>query len=134
VPSLMDLARRDDQIFRHEKDYAVDLAPEGFLIRPSSGYTIGVDAFDVVGTLEPTPTPSKPAIVGVSPSSGAAAGGSEVTITGANPAGTVSVTFGGAAAARFTIDKGTQITATTPGHVGGTADAVVTTAGGVCCR
>jgi hypothetical protein len=74
------------------------------------------------------PPPSSVAVTAISPASGTAKGGTSVTITGtgftASAAGT-GVSFGGAAA-QFTIDSGTQITATSPPGTG-TVHITVTT-------
>ena len=70
-----------------------------------------------------------PTITGVSPSSGPTGGGTPVVITGTNFTGTTSVTFGGAAAA-FTEDSATQITATTAPGAAGPVDLVVTATSG----
>ena len=55
-----------------------------------------------------------PTVTGVSPSSGPTAGGTVVTITGTNFTGASAVNFGATAAASYTVDSATQITATTP--------------------
>jgi len=68
---------------------------------------------------------SPPIVSGVSPNSGATAGGTAVTITGTNFAAGATVTFGGTAATNVVVVSGTQITATTPA---GTAGAVTVTA------
>lgn len=68
-----------------------------------------------------------PTITGFAPTSGAAL--STVTITGTNFTGATSVTFGGVAAATFSVDSATQITAAVPaGAV--TGPVVVSTPGG----
>ncbi|HEU5002286.1 MAG TPA: IPT/TIG domain-containing protein, partial [Actinomycetota bacterium] len=72
--------------------------------------------------------PPVPSVSSVSPASGPAAGGTAVTITGANFTGASSVTFGGAAAS-FTVGTSTQITATAPAG-SGTVAVAVTTPGG----
>ncbi|MGI8310863.1 IPT/TIG domain-containing protein [Saccharopolyspora hattusasensis] len=71
-----------------------------------------------------------PSVTGVSPLSGPAAGGTNVTITGTNFTGATAVTFGGTPAASFTVNSSTQITATTPPHAAGPAQVVVTTSAG----
>lgn len=71
-----------------------------------------------------------PAITGVNPASGPDAGGTSVTISGTNLDNATSVTFGSAAAATFTVDDSTQITATTPPGTAGAVDVVVSTPGG----
>lgn len=72
----------------------------------------------------------KPTIAAVAPASGSTRGGTVVTITGTNLTGASAVTFGGTAAASFTVDAATQVTATTPAHAAGEVDVVLTTPGG----
>jgi len=67
-------------------------------------------------------------VTAVSPSTGPAAGGTTVTITGTGLAHATRVSFGGAAA-RIVSDSDTRITATAPPG-SGTVDVTVTTAGG----
>jgi hypothetical protein len=67
-----------------------------------------------------------PMITGISPSSGSAAGGTSVTITGTGFSNVTGVTFGGAAAS-FSVPDNTTILATTPAHGPGTVDVVVAT-------
>jgi hypothetical protein len=73
-----------------------------------------------------------PTVTGVSPSSGAAAGGTTVTITGSGFTGATGVSFGGTllAAGGFTVNSDIQITATSPAHAPGGVDVRVTTPGG----
>ncbi|MGO9228064.1 MAG: beta strand repeat-containing protein, partial [Bryobacteraceae bacterium] len=66
-----------------------------------------------------------PTVSSVSPNSGAAAGGTAVTITGTNFAAEAAVTFGGTAATNVVVLNSTAITATTPA---GSAGAVTVTA------
>ena len=70
-----------------------------------------------------------PTVTGVSPSSGPAAGGTSVTITGTDFAGASAVHFGAGQAAGFSVVDSTQITATSPAGAG-TADVTVTTPSG----
>ena len=70
-----------------------------------------------------------PTVTGVSPSSGAAAGGTSVTITGTDFTGASAVHFGASQAASFSVVTATQITATSPAGAG-VADVTVTTASG----
>ncbi|MFZ3005439.1 MAG: IPT/TIG domain-containing protein [Phenylobacterium sp.] len=70
-----------------------------------------------------------PTVSAVSPSSGPAAGGTSVVLTGANLTGATAVNFGAAAATGFTVDSATQITATAPAG-SGTVNVRVTTVGG----
>lgn len=60
-----------------------------------------------------------PFVDAVTPNVGPAVGGTAVTITGRNFTSTVSVTFGGIAAASFTVVDDNTITATTPAGTGG---------------
>ena len=70
-----------------------------------------------------------PTVTGVSPSSGPAAGGTSVTITGTDFTGASAVHFGASQAASFSVVNTTQITATSPAGAG-TADVTVTTPSG----
>jgi hypothetical protein len=71
-----------------------------------------------------------PTVTAISPTSGSSAGGTSVVITGSNFTGATAVSFGGVAAASFTVNSDTSITATTPGQAPGAVDVTVTTAGG----
>jgi IPT/TIG domain len=53
-----------------------------------------------------------------------------VTITGSNLGGATAVSFGDTAAASFTVNSGSQVTAVSPGEPAGTVDITVTTPGG----
>jgi hypothetical protein len=70
-----------------------------------------------------------PTVTGVSPSSGPAAGGTSVTITGTDLTGATAVQFGATPATSFSVDSSAQVTATTPAG-SGTADVTVTTPSG----
>ena len=70
-----------------------------------------------------------PAVTGVNPNTGPPAGGTSVTISGANFSGATAVSFGGNAAGSFTVNSATQITATSPAGTG-TVDVTVTAPGG----
>lgn len=76
-----------------------------------------------------TPAPD---VIAVSPSSGPSAGGTTVTISGRHLGGATAVAFGSVVLdpSHFSVKSPTEITVTTPAHVGGTVDVVVTTAGG----
>lgn len=71
-----------------------------------------------------------PVVTELSPAIGTNAGGTTVTITGANLSGATSVMFGATAAAGFTVNSSTSITATTPAESVGTVDVIVTTPAG----
>ena len=75
---------------------------------------------------------SAPAVSGVSPSSGAAAGGYSVSITGVNLANASAVFFGATAAVSFQVLGNTAISAVAPaGNAGTTVDVTVTTPDGI---
>ncbi|MGN2638879.1 IPT/TIG domain-containing protein [Nocardia takedensis] len=59
-----------------------------------------------------------PSLTGVSPGQGSIAGGTTVVLTGAGLSDVSAVSFGGVAAASFTVDSDTQITAVSPAGTG----------------
>ena len=71
-----------------------------------------------------------PAVTGVSPAMGPAAGGTVVTLTGSRLSGTSAVMFGATPAAAFTVVNDSTIRATSPARPAGTAHVLVTTAEG----
>jgi len=71
-----------------------------------------------------------PVVAALSVASGLTTGGTAVTITGSNFNGATAVSFGGVAAAAFTVVNNSSITAVTPVLPAGVVDVVVTTAGG----
>ncbi|MBV9044213.1 MAG: IPT/TIG domain-containing protein, partial [Alphaproteobacteria bacterium] len=71
-----------------------------------------------------------PAVTSISPNSGTTDGGTTVTITGTNFAGTFLVLFGATQATSYTVDSSTQITAVSPAHFAGVVDVRVNTAAG----
>ena len=71
-----------------------------------------------------------PALSAVSPTSGPAAGGTAVTLTGQHFVSGATVTFGGAAATSVVVASATQITAKTPAHAQGSVSVVVTNPNG----
>jgi hypothetical protein len=70
-----------------------------------------------------------PTVTGLNPTSGPAAGGTLVTITGTGFTGATVVDFGATAATEFTVINGTTITADSPAGTG-TVDVTVTTPDG----
>ena len=70
-----------------------------------------------------------PTVTGISPTSGPAAGGTSVTITGTNFTGASAVNFGTTAATGVTVVNDTTITAVSPAGTG-VADVTVTTPSG----
>jgi IPT/TIG domain/WD40-like Beta Propeller Repeat len=71
-----------------------------------------------------------PAIEKLRPAKGAAAGGTEVSISGANFTGVAAVRFGSQPAARFAVNSPTSLTAVAPAASRGRVDVRVTTPGG----
>ncbi|MBV9873022.1 MAG: IPT/TIG domain-containing protein, partial [Frankiaceae bacterium] len=74
--------------------------------------------------------PPAPAVTGLSPASGPTAGGTTVTITGSGFTGATKVMFGNVAAASFTADSDTQITAVSPAKATSRVNVRVVTPGG----
>ncbi len=74
--------------------------------------------------------PPPPAIVSLTPATGSTAGGTTVVIAGTRFTGATAVAFGGTAAASFTVDSATAITAITPAGAAGAVNVTVTTAAG----
>jgi hypothetical protein len=115
----------------------------GVVFAPQSvnaGFTESVSAtnntLNVAGTIQAicvsgagTVSVATPTIMGVSPSSGPATGGTTVTITGTNFTGVTGVKFGTTAATGVTFGSATSITATSPAGTG-TVDVTVTTPNG----
>lgn len=71
-----------------------------------------------------------PEIASLNPATGAAAGGTAVTITGEDFTGATGVTFGGTAATSVVVVSDTSITCVTPAKTAGAYDVVVTTPAG----
>jgi len=71
-----------------------------------------------------------PTVTGILPLTGVTAGGTTVTITGANFTGATAVTIGGTSATGVTVVDDATIQAITPAHGAGLADVVVTTPSG----
>jgi len=71
-----------------------------------------------------------PQLGSLSPSSGVAAGGTSVTLTGTGFTGTTSVKVGSTSATSFTVVSDTQITAVTPAGTAGSVQVTVVSGGG----
>jgi hypothetical protein len=71
-----------------------------------------------------------PQVTGISPTSGAEAGGDTIIITGSGFTGATGVSFDSTPATAFTVDSDTQITATSPAGTGIAVDITVTTPAG----
>jgi hypothetical protein len=70
----------------------------------------------------PGPTPK---VTSLTPATGAAAGGTEVTVTGSDLTDATGVTFDGAAGTAFSVTDYFTVKATTPAHAAGAVDVVV---------
>ena len=90
--------------------------------------TVTVDGVTTATSAADRFTYQVPAVTMIAPSSGPAAGGTSVTITGANFSGASDVQFGAAYAPAFTVNSATSITATAPAG-SGTVDVTVTVDG-----
>ena len=102
----------------------------GFQVSYTGGSNTGDGTFlsyAVANAAAPAPAPT---FTSITPTSGPTTGGTSVTITGTNFTGATSVTFGGVAAASFTVNSSTQITATTPAGAAGITNVAITTPGG----
>lgn len=95
----------------------------------TSGSTQGVAA-SVVALIKPAGATPAPTVTGVSPASGAVAGGTPVTITGTSLTGASAVAFGASAATSVVVVNSTTITCVAPAHSAATVDVTVTTSGG----
>lgn len=71
--------------------------------------------------------PPPPSVASVSPPAGPIAGGTTVTIDGANFTGTTSVSFGDTPATSFQVVSDNRLSAVTPAHDPGSVDVAVTT-------
>jgi hypothetical protein len=71
-----------------------------------------------------------PTIGAISPATGAAAGGTTVTITGSGFTTGTTVTFGGTAGTSVSVKNDKKLTVVTPAKTAGAYNVVVTTAGG----
>lgn len=115
--------------------------PAGELSSSSGVYTYNA----VGGVVTPTPIPgatatpvvpapvttgTQPSITSISPSSGSAAGGTNVTISGSGFSAGSTVAFGSVAATGVSVGSSNQITATAPAGTQGQVTVLVTAQGG----
>jgi len=86
--------------------------------------TLGADHGSAVAFVDVavTAAPTTPAITQVSPSNGPAAGGTAVTINGANLRADCTIRFGGVPAANISFVSASSMTATAPEHAAGAVD------------
>src|SRR5262249_38246914 len=89
-----------------------------------SSSNVAADQFTYVATGVPT-------VSSLGTSTGSTAGGTSVTITGTNFSSVSQVWFGNVAAASYTVNSTTSITATSPSQYAGVVDVTVETASGV---
>ena len=81
-------------------------------------------------TLLPAAPTAAPVVTGIAPTSGPAAGGTSVTVTGTGFTGASGVDFGTLPATSVTVNSDTSITATAPAAAAGTVDVTVLGVGG----
>ena len=97
----------------------------GPLTETGTGATADAAIQAAMTALAPRVIPA-PVISSVSPATGKAAGGDQLTISGKNFLGTTGITVGGVAATNVVVTNvGTQITCTTPAGTAGQQDVVV---------
>ena len=117
--------------------FTSDTASEITLTSPPGTGVVDVTVVTSEGT-SPTSTaatfsyvvvPSPPAVTGVAPATGPSTGGTTVTITGTNLAGTSAVDFGSMRVNTFFSDTATEITLSSPAGTGTVDVTVVTPAG-----
>ena len=119
-------------------DYAstAALALNGGSIQDAAGnaavLTLPATGTDGLATRNIVIDTTPPAVAGVSPTAGPAAGGTTVTIAGTGFTGAMLVAFGSLAASSFTVNSaGTQITATSPAESAGAVNVTVVTPLGI---
>ena len=105
-------------------------------ISPSGSGTVDVTVTSpsggtsAIGAADRFTYTSGPIVTAAAPNGGPPAGGTSVTITGFNFTGATGVSFGANAAASFSVNNSTSITATSPPAVNGTVDITVTSPNG----
>ena len=107
--------------------------PLAGLLEDSSGNFFGTTQYggsSSDGAVFEVPAPGVPVVSSISPSAGLTSGGTSVVITGTSFTGATAVTFGNLAAASFTVNSDTQITAVAPVEAAGTVNITVTTVAG----
>ncbi len=126
-----------DGTFQPAIEYTPYLLPGGLAVGDFSGnglldlaVTQNYTGHSVAVMLnQPASAQEPPTVTIVSPNSGPTTGGTRVTITGTNFAGTSQVYFGSIPAAEFTVSSNTSITATAPAEASGAVDISVYNAG-----
>ena len=120
-------------ITQHDSDLAEDkigTTPGSYSatapLSPSGYWVMQMATFKVQSSTGST----APTVASVSPTSGTVNGGTAVSISGSNFAAGATVTFGGTTASNINVVNSTSITATTPAHLAGTVNVVVTNTNG----
>ena len=109
---------------------AINASGTGATTTDQRGYVkASGDSVRDIGAYEFNGVSPIPTVTGLSPSSGPAAGGTTVTITGTNFKDVTGVFFGDSPNATYTVDSATQITATSPAGTGTVTVAVRTALG-----
>jgi len=116
-------------------EFTVNSATSITAVAPAGTGTVKVTVTTAVGTSHATTADDftylpAPVVKKVSPTSGAAAGGTTVTITGTSFTGATAIMFGSVSAIEFTVNSATSITAVTLPEASGTVDVTVTAPGG----
>jgi hypothetical protein len=112
-------------VYQHQNTLRMTAEALGLTTYPGSSSTAQnmSEFFGTTPNTAPVPT-------SLSPTSGPAAGGTTVTISGTGFASGATVTFGGVAASSVTVDGSTTITAIAPAHASGQVNVVVTNPNG----
>ena len=103
---------------------------------PQVSGTVDIAVTTPSGTSETDPddqfsySAAPPRVTGISPTTGPTAGGTAVTITGANLSGVLGVSFGTAAALTVQFVSDNQVVAVSPVAAAGTVDVIVSTVNG----
>jgi hypothetical protein len=114
--------------------FTVNSATQITAVSPAGSGTVDVQIFGPNGSSQPSSGSqftfvSPVSVTGLSPSSGVAAGGNSVTITGTDFAAGAVVKFGNNAATNVVVNSATQITATAPAGTGPVYVTVTTSQG-----
>lgn len=72
-----------------------------------------------------TYAPPPPTVTSITPNTGPAAGGVQVTLAGTNMTGATGVSFGGTVGSGFSVVNATTVNVTTPAHINGAVDVVL---------
>lgn len=109
--------------------FTVDSETQITVTSPAGTDSVNVTVVTPYGTSngQPFRYGDAPLQTSINPSIGLTAGGTSVVITGSRLTDASAVTFDGVAAASFSIDSDTQITAVSPAHAAGAVDVVTTT-------